>query len=795
MQKIQFGLFLFGPWSLRPGFSLSAWAGKIAAASILVFLTAIFSSPTTATAQTTSSGSFRIVPLNTGTIISGSFSWSANGLLPAGNWNFTNVKINGGSNGSIKMNVLGYKDSGPNAFPQVNSGTGFTQVRSVSMCVGGSLNSIEQRGVFFGTITGSLSGNSTSGWVTSAGNCELAGHYKSPSSQQAVPASMLVSFSSSPLPSTPALLADGGTVRIKGGSYMMGDTLGDVRRDELPIHHVRLSSFAMSRTEITKEEWDSVREKAESLGYQIASGTVSAPPSDALNWKKYPVVGISWDETLKWCNAKSEIENLTPCYYVTDSAMYESITVVGSITAGSALVRIPITKETDRIGINSLVSVVSSSGAVAAQPQKAKVIRMDYERLSRTGMVTSKSNQVTGISSTEGLAPGMYVSGWGIGLSPTGSFLPVMITAVSQGSITLSSAVTLGTVQTMSLGSRTVTVSSIASTSTLTALEFFDRSRQPVWQRVAVLGTTASATQSAATLEFKPPARNLSDVYRVGKVYNMSNAKVDWSANGYRLPTEAEWEYVAKVDLVSQSFDGGTVSNGKLSSRTLPSPAPSGASPSAQNNSAYSSVWKGAGNIYNGTLSASVVAENSISNGTMFLTQAPPYRRFPSVSVNEDSPTALLSFGSYLHKEIANYQPNTPLAAISSSSKLALPNIGHTIWDRTPSFPVINPITKKRQFHPKWGGYSAPSNELPIEANGTQGMAGNVWEWCWDYFGPYKPDPEVNPRGPISGSRRVIRGGGAKYDAMYCRATERGINGPIFSPTCFEIGFRWVRNE
>jgi formylglycine-generating enzyme required for sulfatase activity len=843
------------------------------------------------------------------------------------------------------MNALGYKDLGPNAFPTVNSGS-VKQDRSVALTVNGTLNASEFRGVFSGTVTGTLFTGTLvgggSGWTASAENATLMGYYKSSPSSTAVPAAILVSFNGS-LQSSAFIPPIAGSLRVSGGSYMMGDTLGDVRRDEVPVHHVRLDSFTISRAEVSKEDWDSVRDQANLLnkGYQISPGAISVPPGAMLaggtvtlaggivvnssatvyvkstaslvagmllsgsgivtgakiesilsgksflmssvafgsfnntviqaisnlaggtatlaggtvanssaavyvkstaslvpgmllsgsgivtgakiesilsgtsllmssvasgsfnntviqaisDPKKYPVVGIAWEETLKWCNAKSEIEGLTPCYYLTDSAMNESITVVGTITAGSALVRIPITKDTDRIGVNSVVSVVSGSGSLAAQPQKAKVIRMEYERLSRTGRVTSKSNQVTGISGAEELN-GMYVSGWGIGLSPTGNFLPVMITAAGSGSITLSSAVTLGTVQTMSLGSRTVTVSSIASTSTLTALEFFDRNLQPVWQRVVVLETSATVTDTKATLEFNPPARSSANVYRSGKVYNMNNAKVDWSANGYRLPTEAEWEYVAKVDLASLAFKGGTVSNGTLGYKTMASAAQPSAFTAAQSGAVYSPLWLGAGPLYNGTLSSSVVAENTISGGTisggtMFLTQAPPYRRFPVASSVESS--VLSSLGSYLHKDLANYQPNTPSIPAGTRLGGSFPNIGSKVWDLTPFFPMINPSTRKRQFHPVWGGYSAPTSDLPIETNGTQGMAGNVWEWCWDYYGAYRPEPVTNPRGPGTGSRRVIRGGGAKYDAAYCRATDRGLGGPIFSSSCFEIGFRWVR--
>ena len=42
---------------------------------------------------------------------------------------------------------------------------------------------------------------------------------------------------------------------------------------------------------------------------------------------------------------------------------------------------------------------------------------------------------------------------------------------------------------------------------------------------------------------------------------------------------------------------------------------------------------------------------------------------------------------------------------------------------------------------------------------GLYDMSGNVMEWCRDYFGEYSDEPQKNPTGPETGTRRVIRGG------------------------------------
>ncbi|HEY0370030.1 MAG TPA: formylglycine-generating enzyme family protein [Chthoniobacterales bacterium] len=87
---------------------------------------------------------------------------------------------------------------------------------------------------------------------------------------------------------------------------------------------------------------------------------------------------------------------------------------------------------------------------------------------------------------------------------------------------------------------------------------------------------------------------------------------------------------------------------------------------------------------------------------------------------------------------------------------------------------------------------SSPVGAFPRGASifGIEDMAGNVWEWCLDYFQPLVGAFRCDPRGATHGTHRVYRGGSWKSRFSSLRATARSANAPNYS--CNDLGFRVV---
>ena len=125
-------------------------------------------------------------------------------------------------------------------------------------------------------------------------------------------------FAPGPVPPVAMALIPAGTFTM--GSVVtsiVGADQSDGLTDATP-HAVTLNAFYLAKTETTYADWVAVRtwarDAARGAGVYDFGATVGAGKGDA-----HPVQAVSWYDVVKWCNATSEREGLTPVYYTNDA--------------------------------------------------------------------------------------------------------------------------------------------------------------------------------------------------------------------------------------------------------------------------------------------------------------------------------------------------------------------------------------------------------------------------------------------------------------------------------------------
>jgi formylglycine-generating enzyme required for sulfatase activity len=137
---------------------------------------------------------------------------------------------------------------------------------------------------------------------------------KVPQGTQSGPVTVMVnSFTSNAVAFTiPTAVSD--LLAVAGGSFQMGQSPGPIGQS--PGHAVTIGPFKIDKYEITYEKWTEVRNWGLTHGYtDLTSAQNGAAPVSANN----PVTMVSWYQIMRWCNARSEKDGMTPVYYTSNS--------------------------------------------------------------------------------------------------------------------------------------------------------------------------------------------------------------------------------------------------------------------------------------------------------------------------------------------------------------------------------------------------------------------------------------------------------------------------------------------
>jgi formylglycine-generating enzyme required for sulfatase activity len=131
---------------------------------------------------------------------------------------------------------------------------------------------------------------------------------------------------------------------LADGDGLQGGHIGQVYNDsditDAPTNSVFVSGFFIEKNLVTGGQWNLVVGYAtdQGVGYDLSSAIQQNPGAGpSFKASNHPIQNVNWFDAVKWCNARSEMEGLTPVYYL--DANCQTVYRNGSATAPAPYIK------------------------------------------------------------------------------------------------------------------------------------------------------------------------------------------------------------------------------------------------------------------------------------------------------------------------------------------------------------------------------------------------------------------------------------------------------------------------
>lgn len=579
-----------------------------------------------------------------------------------------------------------------------------------------------------------------------------------------------------------------GFALIPAGAFTMGNSvLADADISDAPTRTVILDAFYMAKYELTKAEWNEVRTWGLSNGYtDLVVGAGKA--------NNHPVQGITWYQFVKWCNARSQKEGLTPVYYTNNAQT--TVYKTGNVNVTNAQVkwtangyRLPTEAEWEKAARGGLKSKRFPWGDTISHNQSNYYAYdlYDYDLSGKVNNVHPKfavgsTPYTSPVGSFKANDYGLYdITGnvWEWCWDWYGAYTP--------GSQTNPLGANSGSKRIIRGGSwdRGPGACRIAKRFNSNPSSTIDSN---------TIGTAGIGIRLARSISASPngfamiPAGSFTMGNSVAEDTDITDAPartvtLDTFYIGKCEVTKAEWDEVRSWGL-NNGYTDLVEGSGKASSHPVHSISwyqmvkwcnarsqKEGFTPAYYTNDAHSIIYK-TGNV---DITNSHVKWNA--SGYRLPTEA-EWEKAARGGLNGKR----FPWGDTISHSQANYYAGTFTYS----------------GDTTRYYDNFDLSYQQEGFHPTYNygsqPYTSPVASFVANGFGLHDVAGNVLEYCWDRYGSYASGNQTNPRGPMLGDSRVARGGSWYYFAYENRTALRMYSNPS-SANDMLIGFRVLRNS